>query len=86
MKVDIASGVTLIMVVEILLLLIRHGGSRTDNVEVLTLNAKERKVYLKAKLNNLKRKYAKLIQHSDLLQEALEIKKEIDSIEKELNS
>ena len=52
----------------------------------MLLNARERKTYLRAKLNNLKRKYSKLIQHSDLLQEALEIKAEIDAIETELNS
>jgi hypothetical protein len=50
------------------------------------MNDKERRVYLKAKLNNLKRKYAKIIQHSDLVEEALEIKKQIDSIDQELNS
>ena len=57
-----------------------------EQEQVISMNAKERRVYLKAKLNNLKRKYAKLIQHSDLLSEALEIKHEIDAIEKELNS
>ena len=46
----------------------------------------QRKVFLQTKLRNLKRKYAKLIAHSDLVEEALEIKHEIDSIEKELNS
>lgn len=50
------------------------------------MNDRERKVYLEAKLRNLKRKFSKLIQHSDLLQETLEIKKEIDKIENELNS
>ena len=50
------------------------------------MNDRERKVYLEAKLRNLKRKFSKLIQHSDLVTEALEIKKEIDSIENELNS
>ena len=50
------------------------------------MDEKERKVYLGAKVRNLKRKYAKMIQHSDLLQEVQEIKAEIDSIENELNS
>ena len=46
----------------------------------------ERRVCLQARLRNLKRKYAKLLQHSDLLEECREIKREIDSIENELNS
>lgn len=46
----------------------------------------ERKVYLQTKLRNLKRKYAKIIQHADLGEEAIEIKCEIDAIERELNS
>ena len=50
------------------------------------MDERERKVYLGAKLRNLKRKYAKLIQHSDLVEEALEIKREIDTIDHELNS
>ena len=47
---------------------------------------KERKCLLQTKLRNLKRKYAKLMQHSDLGEEAIDIKCEIDSIERELNS
>ena len=46
----------------------------------------ERKVFLQAKLRNLKRRFAKIAQHSDLIDEARQIKKEIDSIEDELNS
>jgi len=45
---------------------------------------RERKVFLETKLRNLKRKYAKIIAHSDLLQEALELKSEIDSIDHEI--
>lgn len=47
---------------------------------------KERQVFLKAKLRNLKRKYSKVIQHSDLTEQAIELKAEIDGIERELNS
>ena len=47
---------------------------------------KERKVYLKTKLRNLKRKYSKMIRHSDLIEECIELKAEIDGIERELNS
>ena len=45
---------------------------------------KEKKVYLTAKLRNLKRKYAKMIRHSDLVEECIELKAEIDSIDKEI--
>lgn len=45
---------------------------------------KERKVLLEVKLRNLKRRYAKLVQHSSLLQEALELKHEIDEIDAQI--
>ena len=45
---------------------------------------REKKTYLKAKLRNLKRKYAKVIRHSDLIEEAIELKSEIDAIDKEI--
>lgn len=48
------------------------------------MEVKERKVLLEVKLRNLKRKYSKLVQHSSLVQEALEIKKEIDEIESQI--
>lgn len=48
------------------------------------MNERERKTLLEVKLRNLKRKYAKLIQHSSLVQEALEIKCEIDEIENQI--
>ena len=47
---------------------------------------KEREVFLKTKLRNLKRKYAKVTQHPDLGEEAIELKSEIDGIKRELNS
>ena len=47
---------------------------------------KERTVFLKTKLRNLKRKYSKMIKHSDLVEECIELKSEIDGIERELNS
>ena len=46
----------------------------------------ERKTYLKVKLRNLKRKYAKIKEHADLGEEAIELKAEIDNIERKLNS
>ena len=50
------------------------------------MNDRERKAYLKAKLRNLKRKYSKVIQHSDLMEETIELKADIDALERELNS
>ena len=47
---------------------------------------KEREVFLKTKLRNLKREYAKVIQHPDLTEHAIDLKAEIDGIERELNS
>ena len=45
---------------------------------------RERKVLLETKLRNLKRKYARIVQHSSLVQEALELKKEIDEIDTQI--
>ena len=45
------------------------------------LNDKEKRVLEETHLRNLKRRYAKLIQHADLTDEALEVKKEIDFLE-----
>ena len=47
---------------------------------------KERQAFLKARLRNLKRKYSKVRQHADLGEEAIELKSQIDGIERELNS
>ena len=44
----------------------------------------EEKVYLQTRLRNLKRRYSKLIQHSELNEECIELKAEIDGLEKEL--
>ena len=48
----------------------------------------EKKVFLQTRLRNLKRKYAKIVQHADLGEEAIELKAEIDEIERliKLNS
>ena len=50
------------------------------------MKTNQEKVFLNTRLRNLKRKYAKLIQHSDLNEEAIELKAEIDGIERDLNS
>lgn len=44
------------------------------------------RVYLQTRLRNLERKYAKMIQHADLLEYTLEIETEIQDIKKELES
>ena len=48
------------------------------------MSDKERKAYLKARLRNLNRKYAKMIQHADLIEECIELKADIDAVEREL--
>ena len=53
---------------------------------IISMNAKETKVFKETKLRNLKRKYAKMVQHADLNEEAIELKCEIDGIERDLNS
>jgi hypothetical protein len=47
---------------------------------------KQQKLFLETRLRNLKRKYAKVRQHADLGEEAIELKSQIDGIERELNS
>ena len=46
----------------------------------------ERKAYLQVRLRNLKRRYARVKEHADLGEEAIELKAEIDNIERKLNS
>ena len=50
------------------------------------MNPREEKVYKETRLRNLKRRYAKVIQHHDLFEEAIELKADIDQLERELNS
>ena len=50
------------------------------------MNECERRTFYETKLRNLKRKYAKLTKHADLIDEAIELKSEIDSIELELEN
>lgn len=50
------------------------------------MNDRERKAFLKAKLMNLKRKYSKIVRHADLGEEAIELKADIDSIEREIQN
>jgi hypothetical protein len=38
----------------------------------------------KTRLRNLKRKYSKMIEHSDMLEDCIELKADIDALEREL--
>ena len=49
-------------------------------------NMKARKTLLETRLRNLKRKQAKLRQHPKLMEEAIELKADIDGIERELQN
>lgn len=48
------------------------------------MSPEERKVCLETRLRNLKRRYAKMIQHPDLVEECIELKADIDHITREL--
>ena len=52
----------------------------------MTLKVDERKAYLQVRLRNLKRRYARVKEHADLGEEAIELKAEIDNIERKLNN
>lgn len=52
--------------------------------QVNTIMNDERKILLETRLRNLKRRYVRLLQHADLVEETREIKGEISEIEKEL--
>ena len=44
----------------------------------------ERKTLLNARLRNLKRKYARMKEHAELTEQAIELKADIDAVEREL--
>ena len=52
----------------------------------MVLSPKEQKTLKETKLRNLKRKYAKMFQHPDLVEHCIELKADIDALERELNS
>ena len=54
--------------------------------EMIIMKTNQKKVFLQTRLRNLKRKYAKISKHADLGEEAIELKAEIDGIERQLNS
>lgn len=48
------------------------------------MDEKQTRVFKQTRLRNLKRKYARLIQHADLKDTAISIKQEIELLENEL--
>ena len=48
------------------------------------MSPKEKRALQKTKLRNLKRKYGKIVQHPEFVDEIHELKKEITELEKEL--
>ena len=48
------------------------------------LSKQEQKTLKKTRLRNLKRKYSKLINHPDCVEDCIDLKAEIDSLEREL--
>ena len=52
----------------------------------MSLSNKEKKAMLKARLRNMKRKYAKIAQHSEFAEECIDLKAEIDSLEREIKA
>lgn len=52
----------------------------------MSLSKKEKKAMLNARLRNMKRKYAKLSNHAEFAEDCIDLKCEIDSLERELKS
>ena len=52
---------------------------------IMVLSEKEVRVYKETRLRNLKRKYSKLIQYPEFIDDCTLLKTEIDGLEKELS-
>ena len=50
----------------------------------MALSEREQRTLKKTRLRNLRRKYAKMIQSPNLVEECIELKSEIDGLEREL--
>lgn len=50
------------------------------------MTPEQEKTYLETRLRNLKRKYSRLIQHPDLMEETLETKNQINNTVKEIET
>ena len=55
-----------------------------DSDAFMGLSEKEQRTLKKTRLRNLKRKFAKVIRHPELAEQAIELKAEIDGLEREL--
>lgn len=51
----------------------------------MALNKKERKALLNARLRNMKRRYSKMRMHSDLIEETIDLKADIDALQREID-
>ena len=51
----------------------------------MVLSDKEKRVLKETRLKNLKRKYAKLIRIPEMMEEGIELKSQIDGLQRELN-
>lgn len=51
---------------------------------MILLNEKEEMVFKRTKLANLKREYARLIQHPEHIERCIDLKCEIDSLKRDL--
>lgn len=52
----------------------------------MVLSDKEKKTLLRTKIRNLKRKYSKMKEHPDLAEESIDLKADIDALERELST
>ena len=51
----------------------------------MALNKKERKALLNARLRNMKRRYSKMRMHHDLIDETIDLKADIDALQREID-
>lgn len=52
----------------------------------MTLSEKEKRALQQARIRNLKRKYSKLIQRPEMIEECIDLKSDIDALERELSA
>jgi len=64
-------------------MLIHHGSLKTYTGEKI-MNEKQTRVFKETRLRNFQRHYTKLTQHPELTNTALTVKKEIETLKKEL--
>ena len=52
---------------------------------MILLSDKEKKTMLQARLRNMKRKYSKIKEHADLTEQAIDLKAEIEGLQREID-